>query len=113
MKTPKRLPWLARKAGISEARAQELWAEAIRYATARTGWVGTDEYFRVATERWHELMDAERTTAHDPFDLLLRSQVHAGMLPFAVWQRYSLGIAAAWSCMLRSGTELLSQQRLA
>lgn len=109
MKTPKRLPWLARKAGISEARAEELWAEAIRYATARTGWVGTDEYFRVATQRWHELMDGEHSTACDPFDLLLRSQVHVGMLPFAFWQGYSFGIAAAWSRMVRASAERLSQ----
>ena len=31
MRTPKMLPWLARKAGINDARAEELWAEAIEY----------------------------------------------------------------------------------
>jgi hypothetical protein len=31
MKTPKMLPWLARKAGISDARAEALWAEALEY----------------------------------------------------------------------------------
>lgn len=31
MRTPKMLPWLARKAGISDARAEALWAEALEY----------------------------------------------------------------------------------
>jgi hypothetical protein len=31
MKTPKMLPWLARKAGINNGRAEALWAEALEY----------------------------------------------------------------------------------
>lgn len=34
MRTPKMLPWLARKAKISDAHAEELWAEALDYAAA-------------------------------------------------------------------------------
>ena len=48
MKVPKMLPWLARKAGIDETHAEALWAEAIVYATAHTGWVGTSEYWKTA-----------------------------------------------------------------
>ena len=62
MKTLKILPWLARKAGIAEARANELWAEAIRHATDKTGWVGTPEYWKVAMDRLLELIETERTT---------------------------------------------------
>lgn len=32
MRTPKMLPWLARKAGINDARAEALWAEALEFA---------------------------------------------------------------------------------
>lgn len=34
MKTPMMLPWLARKAGISDTRAEALWAEALEYVAA-------------------------------------------------------------------------------
>lgn len=60
MRTPKVLPWLARKAGVSDTRAADLWFDAIRYATDVTGWVGTPEYWRVANERWLELLDTEK-----------------------------------------------------
>lgn len=60
MRTPKILPWLARKAGVSEARAADLWFDAIRHATEVTGWVGTSEYWRVANERLLELLEVEK-----------------------------------------------------
>ena len=44
MKTPKLLPWQARKAGVSLERAEALWRKAVREATADTGWVGTSEF---------------------------------------------------------------------
>ena len=59
MKAPKMLPWLARKAGISDTRAEALWAEAIVYATVRTGWVGTSEYWETAMDRLIELIECE------------------------------------------------------
>ena len=63
MKTMKILPWIARKAGVPEARAAELWAEAIRHATAQTGWVGTSDYWGVALDRWMALIEAEKSLA--------------------------------------------------
>lgn len=60
MKAPKMLPWLARKAGISDSRADALWAEAIVCATERTGWVGTSEYWQVAVDRLLELIEIEK-----------------------------------------------------
>jgi len=59
MKAPKMLPWLARKAGVSEAHAEGLWAEAIVCATVRTGWVGTSEYWKAAVDRLVELIELE------------------------------------------------------
>ncbi|MGB0127998.1 MAG: hypothetical protein WBP72_10195 [Rhodocyclaceae bacterium] len=59
MKTPKILPWLARKAGISDQRAEQLWGDALRHATRTTEWVGTPEYWTVAMDKLNELIDAE------------------------------------------------------
>jgi hypothetical protein len=56
------LPWLARKAGISEAHAEELWAEAVICATVQTGWVGTAQYWKAAVDRLVELMELESQT---------------------------------------------------
>lgn len=56
------LPWLARRAGISEDHAEELWAEAIVCATVQTGWVGTSEYWKTAVDRVVELIDLESQT---------------------------------------------------
>ena len=57
MKTPKILPWLAKKHGVTEARAAELWADALCHATDKTGWVGTPAYWSAAMERLNELLD--------------------------------------------------------
>lgn len=59
MKAPKMLPWLARKAGISDDHAEELWAEAVVSATVQTGWVGTSEYWKAAVDRVVELIELE------------------------------------------------------
>jgi hypothetical protein len=54
------LPWLARQAGIADARAKELWADAIRSATADSAWIGTSDYWRMAVRRLLELIEAEK-----------------------------------------------------
>ncbi len=59
MKSPMILPWIAHKAGISEVRAEELWREALCDATEQTGWVGTSDYWEVAEQRLHQLIDRE------------------------------------------------------
>lgn len=101
MKTPKMLPWLARKAGISEARAEALWVEAIRHATVQTGWVGTPEYLRIATERWNELIAAESELAGSPISPMASAQAKLVMLPFIAWQGYSVVAASAWQRLWR------------
>lgn len=57
-RTPKLLPWLAKKAAISEARATALWREAERWAGHRAS-VGSSAYFKLAVDRLIELVAAE------------------------------------------------------
>lgn len=102
MNTPKILPWLARKAGIGEARAEELWHDAIRYATLKTGWVGTSEYWRVAVERLIELIELERAP-QPALSRMVRFQAQLGMLPLIAWEGISLVCASAWSRFFRPG----------
>lgn len=61
-KTPKLLPWLAKKAGISDARATILWHEAERWA-ARQASAGSSAYFKLAVDRLLELVAAESLRA--------------------------------------------------
>jgi hypothetical protein len=66
MRTTKMLPWIARKAGVPQARAEELWAEAIRRATERTGWVGTPDYWKAAVDHLMALIEAEKLASMRP-----------------------------------------------
>ncbi len=61
-KTPKILPWLARKAGIADARAETLWHEAERWA-ARQAKPGSSAYFKLAVDRLLQLTAAESLRA--------------------------------------------------
>ena len=98
MKTPMILPWLARKAGVSDARAEKLWADALRYATVKTGWVGTSEYWRVAVERVVELLERESVqTQSAGFSPAVRFQTRMWMFPLIAWHGFSLIAAATWA----------------
>jgi len=57
-KAPKLLPWLAKKAGISEQRALALWRESERWA-ARQAVPDSSAYFKLAVDRLLELTAAE------------------------------------------------------
>lgn len=61
-KTPKILPWLAKKAGIAEARALALWHDAERWAARRAA-PGSSAYFALAVDRLLELVAAESLRA--------------------------------------------------
>lgn len=61
-RTPKLLPWLARKAGIDDARAQTLWREAEHWA-ARKAEEGTAAYFQLAVDRLLHLVAEESLRA--------------------------------------------------
>lgn len=57
-KLPKLLPWLARKAGLSDARAAALWHAAVRHASRRAS-AGSSDWCAIAVDRWLELVAAE------------------------------------------------------
>jgi len=57
-KTPKLLPWLAKKAGITERRATTLWHESERWAARRAA-AGSSDYYKLAVDRLLELAAAE------------------------------------------------------
>jgi len=104
MKTPKLLPWYARKAGVSIERATALWHKAVREATAETGWVGNSEYWGEAMNAFLRLLDEEQASFCAPCVIpLVRSQNRLWRLPLTTmedvycmlsvnWQRY----AGAW-----------------
>lgn len=97
MKTPKLLPWQARKAGVSLERAEVLWNKAIREATADTGWVGTSEFWDFAETRFRELLEAERSTLCAPqIESLVRSQTRLGMLPLIAAEQMVTVMSANW-----------------
>lgn len=56
---PKILPWLAKKAGITERRAEVLWHAAQRHAVLRTGESDTPAYWKATMDRLLELIAAE------------------------------------------------------
>jgi hypothetical protein len=62
-KTPKVLPWIARKAGISDEQAEALWREAVCQSTLQIGRVGNSDYYRAVVERLHELVEREKAVA--------------------------------------------------
>ena len=74
-KTPKILPWLAKKAGISESRAAALWHEAERWA-ARRAPTGSSPYFKLAVDRLLHLFRRHRDdagqAAHHQLDIACR-----------------------------------------
>lgn len=56
---PMILPWLARKWGVSDARALKLWEAACRDAEATTGERGSPRYWGIAKERLLDRLDME------------------------------------------------------
>jgi hypothetical protein len=87
MNTPKLLPWYARKAGVSEERATELWRDAVRQATNDTGWVGNSEYYGAAMSTFQQLLEQERQHAYQSNVVpLIRSQVRLMQLPLTAME---------------------------
>jgi len=99
MKNPMILPWIAHKAGISEARAEELWREALFHATDATGWVGTSEYWEAAEAQLHRLIEREKRAHCLPtpeFSPWVRLQSRMAHLPLLLAESWSL----AWVRLL-------------
>lgn len=97
MKTPKLLPWYARKAGISTERAETLWRKAVREATAETGWVGNSEYWGACMDAFVRLLDEERNTLCAPQGLpFVQSQARMWRLPLLAMEDVFSAIHANW-----------------
>ncbi|MEY2632603.1 MAG: hypothetical protein RIR00_1257 [Pseudomonadota bacterium] len=62
MRAPKLLPWVARKAGISDELALKLWRRAAGEAEQLTGRADGPEYCGLAVERFLDLVDDEAQT---------------------------------------------------
>lgn len=60
MKAPKILPWLARRAGISDSRAELLWRAVCVQAAANTGEHDGSRYLGEAQQRLLDLLARER-----------------------------------------------------
>lgn len=72
MKAPKILPWVAAKAGISDALALKLWRRAASEAGVLTGKSEGSEYWGLAVERFLDLVESESTrSAADESEVLL------------------------------------------
>jgi hypothetical protein len=59
MNAPKILPWIAKKAGISEELALKLWRRAVSEAEYLTGKTEGSEYYGLAVERFLALVEDE------------------------------------------------------
>lgn len=63
MKAPKILPWIAKKAGISDELALKLWRRAVSEAEFLVGKAEGSEYWGLAIDRFLELTEDEATSA--------------------------------------------------
>lgn len=68
MKAPKILPWVAKKAGISEELALKLWRRSLSEAEHLTGCAEGSEYWGLAVERFLSLVEDEASVV--PTDTL-------------------------------------------
>jgi hypothetical protein len=59
MKSPKILPWIAKKAGISDALALKLWRRAVSEAEYLTGKAEGSEFWGLAVERFLSIVEDE------------------------------------------------------
>lgn len=105
--TPKILPWLAHKAGITEHRAEILWAAALRYAAHRVADRETSAYWQAAMDRLTELIAAEalrEDAASFGWRPWSRAQARLCAAPVAALDAIHLATARAW--------RILGQQHL-
>lgn len=97
MKTPKLLPWYARKAGVTIERATVLWHQAVREATAATGWVGNSEYWGEAMSAFQRLLENERATFCAPrVTPIVRCQNRIWRLPLTAMEDMFSVFSANW-----------------
>lgn len=98
-KFPKLLPWLARKAGIRDRRAEALWHEAQRQAAHRVGSRHTSAWHAAAVARLVELMEAEaqrEEAACFGIRYWVRLNTSLWRAPAAVFDAAALNAARGW-----------------
>lgn len=95
-KLPMLLPWLARKAGIGDHRAEQLWRAALRHADACAAFE-SPEYWGSAMDRLLELIAAEKLH-QDAFGWrrLAREGLAWWQMPVAFFDGGSLLARRAW-----------------
>lgn len=102
---PMILPWLARKAGIADRRAEVLWRAAQRYAAQHVGTTETPAYWKAAMDRLLELIAAESLRA-DAASFGLRRwsrlQARCWRAPVAVFDAVALSAARGWRVLGQS-----------
>ncbi|KAI5912666.1 hypothetical protein [Thauera sp. 2A1] len=97
MKTPKLLPWYARKAGVSIERAEAIWRKAVREATEETGWVGNSEYWGAAMSHFQRLLEEDKATLCAPrVTPLVQSQRRMLRLPLIALEDFVTAMRANW-----------------
>lgn len=100
MNLPKSIPWHARRAGISQDRAETLWRKALCTATEETGWVGTSEYWGAANSAFLQFLAEEKDSLCAPrVTPLLRSQIRLLGLPLAAMEDMARILARPWSAI--------------
>jgi hypothetical protein len=98
-KTPKILPWLASKAGITERRAETLWHAAECHASKLTKEYDTPTYWQVAMDRLLELIAAEslrEDAASFGWRRWARENKRGWQAPLTVLDALSLNMVRSW-----------------
>lgn len=112
-RTPKLLPWLAHKAGISERRASALWREAERWAARRAA-ADTSAYFKLAVDHWLELAAAEslrEDAASFGWRPWARAQAHYWAVSMQAAQQASAAIGRSWRLIGSSAQQTANAPR--
>lgn len=97
IKTPKLLPWYARRAGVPLERAAVLWKRAVCEATAKTGWVGSNQYWGEAMQSFVALLEREKSSFCAPqVTALVRSHNRIWRLPLTAMEDMLSVLWASW-----------------
>ncbi len=102
MNRPMILPWIARRAGISDKHAESLWSEALALARKTAGPTEDSEFWEAAETYLHEGIKREQNGLRElrlttpEFSSMVRLQMRAAHLPLLAWEGWSL----AWMRLL-------------
>jgi hypothetical protein len=100
MKAPKILPWIARKAGISDQLALNLWRRAAGESEELTGCCDSSDYYQLAVERFIDLAEeeGEKCRELDPLsiDVVISRINWMRRYQERLWQTNLLAAQGAW-----------------